>query len=363
MEKKKYHPAQLKELWEWWAINAWPTVALNPQTPLLPILDFRAGLRQAPPSRCGSRRCKWSNPQPKGALHRGWKPRGDLTGGRSGSWSRRARWNRISFTQGPTDASAHRVRVRLRAMDARGRGLASGCGTRWTALPFAKVGGCFQRLENQPTQRHLRERPPLCPRGCSKLTMCTFQTELQSGPHCMAACTRGEPGKKTKKTQTHKTEFLYKKLRTYSYVCELQSPSKYLHLIQYTYQDVFSTVQKFSNSLIVMPFSVSAIFCFTSSTSGKHFPLRSFFHLGKQTKVPQGQDRVNREGGAQGIVRFLVQNCWTLSVVWAGVLVSHPSWNGQTCWVFQKKIHWSQTQPLTTMPAGPPIQIGFQTLA
>ena len=48
---------------------------------------------------------------------------------------------------------------------------------------------------------------------------------------------------------------------------------------------------------------------------------------------------------------FLVKICWTLSTVWAGALVNHLSWNGQMHWVF-KKIHWSQTQPLTTMPSG-----------
>ena len=33
-----------------------------------------------------------------------------------------------------------------------------------------------------------------------------------------------------------------------------------------------------------------------------------------------------------GAMPFLVKNCWTLSTVWAGVLVNHPSWNGQTHW-------------------------------
>ena len=33
-----------------------------------------------------------------------------------------------------------------------------------------------------------------------------------------------------------------------------------------------------------------------------------------------------------GVIPFLVKNCWTLSMVWAGALVNHPSWNGQTCW-------------------------------
>ena len=48
-----------------------------------------------------------------------------------------------------------------------------------------------------------------------------------------------------------------------------------LHLMQYIYRDVFSTAQ-FLNLSILMPFSASAVFCFTSSTSAKHFPWRTF---------------------------------------------------------------------------------------
>ena len=53
-----------------------------------------------------------------------------------------------------------------------------------------------------------------------------------------------------------------------------------------------------------MPFSASAIFCFASSPSAKHFPLRTFFIRGKQTnkKGCSGQSgwrgRVGRRGHA-----------------------------------------------------------------
>ena len=51
-----------------------------------------------------------------------------------------------------------------------------------------------------------------------------------------------------------------------------------------------------------------------------------------------GWDQVNREGGGTGVMPLLVRNCWTLSEVWAGVLINHPSWNGQMCWKsLQKK--------------------------
>ena len=43
--------------------------------------------------------------------------------------------------------------------------------------------------------------------------------------------------------------------------------------------------KQFLNLLILMPFSASAIFCFTSSTRTKHFPLRTFFIQGEKEKV------------------------------------------------------------------------------
>ena len=95
--------------------------------------------------------------------------------------------------------------------------------------------------------------------------------------------------------------------------------------MQYTCWDVFPTAQ-FLSPLILIPFSASAIFCFTSSTSAKHFPLRTFFFSSRETKKShKGQDRANR-----------VKNCWMCSVVWAGAPINHPSWNGQMSWVFKK---------------------------
>ena len=43
---------------------------------------------------------------------------------------------------------------------------------------------------------------------------------------------------------------------------------------------------------ILMPFRASAVFCFTSSTLAKHFPLRNFFIQGNKNRL-SGQDRVN----------------------------------------------------------------------
>ena len=93
---------------------------------------------------------------------------------------------------------------------------------------------------------------------------------------------------------TQKTEFIYKKLCIYSYMFKLQSPSKYSPFDAiYLSRPFFHCWKQCLNSLILMPFSVSAIFCFTSSTSAKCLPLRTFCIQGnKQTKkVAQGKIR------------------------------------------------------------------------
>ena len=77
-----------------------------------------------------------------------------------------------------------------------------------------------------------------------------------------------------------KMEFNCKEVCIYSYMFKLPSPSKYSPLMQYTYQEVVSTAQKFLNLSILIHFCVSAVFCFTSSTSAKYFPLKTFFIQG-----------------------------------------------------------------------------------
>ena len=144
--------------------------------------------------------------------------------------------------------------------------------------------------------------------------------------------------------RTQKTEFIYKKLYIYFYMLKLQSTSKYspldaVHLLR----RFFHCSKQFLNSLILMPFSTSAIFYFISSTSAKHFPLRTFFTQGG--KCPLGPDRVNREGGAQGHAIFGA--CIPPIMKWTNTLKESS-----------KKIHWSQMQPLTPPPAGTLIQMG-----
>ena len=65
-----------------------------------------------------------------------------------------------------------------------------------------------------------------------------------------------------------------------------------LHLMQYTYQDIFFYCSKqFLNSSILIPFSASAGFLFHLFYISKMFPFEDIFHLGKQTtkKVARGK--------------------------------------------------------------------------
>ena len=136
---------------------------------------------------------------------------------------------------------------------------------------------------------------------------------------------------KTVQGRTPKVEFIYKKLciLTYLNFSHLQNT---LYLVQSTYRDVFFHCSKqFLNSLILMLFNASAIFCFTSSTMTKHFPLRTLFiqrNKKKSLKMRSG----DQGGWGTGVTPFLVKNCWTLSVVWAGAIINHPAWNGQMLW-------------------------------
>ena len=106
-----------------------------------------------------------------------------------------------------------------------------------------------------------------------------------------------------------KLESFYKKLYIYCYMFKLQSPSKVtLHLMQYTYQGIFSHCSKqFLSLSILMPFSAFCSFCFTSSTSATCFPLRDIFiqENNKLLRVRSGE----WGGWDSGAMTFLVKNC------------------------------------------------------
>ena len=156
-----------------------------------------------------------------------------------------------------------------------------------------------------------------------------------------------------------KTEFIYKKLCFYYDKFKPQSPSKSSPFDARHWLRLFSHCSKqFLNLLILIPFKCFCHFLLYLSHIGKTFLFEVFFHSGKQKKslrVRAGEE----EGWGTGVMPFLIQNCWTVGAAWAGVLINHPSWNGQTHWKsLQKKIQWSQTQPLTTTPDGTLIQMG-----
>ena len=112
-----------------------------------------------------------------------------------------------------------------------------------------------------------------------------------------------------------------------------------LHLMHYTYQDFFPTAlnsfwtHQFWCLLVLLPFFVSHL---------PHWQNVSFWGLfssGKETNKKVAGARSGEQGGwGTGIMQFWVKNCWTLSTVWAGVILKHPSWNRQARWKsLQKK--------------------------
>ena len=132
---------------------------------------------------------------------------------------------------------------------------------------------------------------------------------------------------------------------------KFQSASKYSPFDAIRVSRLFSTAQKFLNSSMLMLFSASAVFCFTSSTSAKLFPLGTFFIQGTKKVTRVGIRWIGRMGhGGHAVFdqkllndRCGVGRCARKSpiVKWANTLKGSS-----------KKSHSSQKQPLTTMPAG-----------
>ena len=85
---------------------------------------------------------------------------------------------------------------------------------------------------------------------------------------------------------------------------KLQSPSKYSPFDAIYHTRHFFPLHKIVFELIHFDvFQCFTVFCFTSSTSVKCFPLRMFFYLRGKICF-SGQDLVTREGGAQGYAIF-----------------------------------------------------------
>ena len=120
-------------------------------------------------------------------------------------------------------------------------------------------------------------------------------------------------------------------------------------------------------------FYVSALFCFTSSTLA-NISLWRLFSSRETKKSCSGQVRLGKQGGwGTGVMQLLLRNCWTLGEVWAGALVNHPTWNGQTHWKsLQKKfteaerslsqhcqlVHWYRWVLRTLTQPGKPVLQG-----
>ena len=129
-----------------------------------------------------------------------------------------------------------------------------------------------------------------------------------------------------------------------------------LHLMQYTNWDFFPTAQgSFPTCCFWCLLVLLLFFCFTSSTSANHFSLRTFFFW--ENKSHLGWDQVNKEGRTWESCCF-----WSKSAehsVQCGQVHSyiiHHEMGKHVERVF-KKIHRSQTQPLTILPACTLIQM------
>ena len=181
----------------------------------------------------------------------------------------------------------------------------------------------FVKLECLPLLHSLKMRKasPCCPGPACPLQRLPTQEWEWGG-------LRGQGGKRTKQRTwllrdgegrpPQKMEFIYKKLCILMYL-HFRLLQSTLHLMQNTYQDVFSTLQNGFWISILMTFRAFAVFCFTSSTSAKHFPLRTFFIWGNKKK---------RRSGEIGWIGSMEHRGHT---IFGQKLLEHSTWCGQVC--------------------------------
>ena len=133
-------------------------------------------------------------------------------------------------------------------------------------------------------------------------------------------------------------DFICKKLCVYSYMFKLQSASKFstfdaMHLWRcfIPAQESFWIHRFWCLLVLLLAFVLPLPH---SSTS----PLRTFFIQGNKKKGRPRQEQITREGGAWGSCCFGSKTAEHSAQGWAGALLNHPSWNGQTHWKnLQKK--------------------------
>ena len=102
--------------------------------------------------------------------------------------------------------------------------------------------------------------------------------------------------------------------------------------VQYTYWDVFYTVQ---NSVWTGRFwclLMLLLFFLHLFHISKTFPFKDFFPPRETNKKSLRVKSGEQWWWGTGVMPFLIKNCWTLSAVWTGVLVNHLSWNRHMCW-------------------------------
>ena len=152
--------------------------------------------------------------------------------------------------------------------------------------------------------------------------------------------------------------FIYKKLCIYSYMFKLQSPSKYgpcdaTHLLR-----LFSHCSKqfwtrwFGCFLVLLPFFVSPL---PHWQNVSHWGLCSFRETKKVTWGEIGWiGRVGHGGHAVFGQKLLNTQCGVGRCTCKSPIMKCAN----TLKESSKKLHWSQMQPLTTMPADTLIQMG-----
>ena len=115
-----------------------------------------------------------------------------------------------------------------------------------------------------------------------------------------------------------------------------------LHLMEYTYQDFFPLLKTVFELINFDAFWCVCHFLFHLFHISKMFPFEDFIHLGKQTTK---KATLNEMESIERVGPFLVSGhfLWKTehSVQWAGALINHPSWNGQTRW---KSLHKKFTE-------------------
>ena len=98
-------------------------------------------------------------------------------------------------------------------------------------------------------------------------------------------------------------------------------------------------------------------FCFIFCTLAKRFPLRTSF-ISENKKVSWGEIGWIGKVGHSGHAVF-GQKMLNIQHSVGRCACKSPIMNEQMCWKsLPKNIHWSRTQPLTTMPASALIQMG-----